>query len=173
MNYIKFFGSHKEQSDSIIEMEKEVFLRKVVMVGAFSDVLRESGIALFLQAGESYRKLKFEVEKCGVTDQGDGKIHNLIDLIMYCNTCYGLEDDFVDKYNVFLNVLIVLEDKMEVKHAVDINVPFKILVDSASIEWLKIVFESCDKKELYHLFMKQILQQDLFEKKISNKTLKI
>lgn len=158
MNYINYFGDIQEQVQSLEEIEKQLLIRKAIMVASFSDVLKERDIELLIHCGKELWRIDFEVIKKGY--QNPYGINNLFQMIMY-DSNYGLEKGFLDIYGKPLEVLLSLEEMMKVENISSIQTPFKIRVDSASDCWLKLMFEACGKRELHALFSQEVMSKEL------------
>jgi hypothetical protein len=170
MNYANYFGSYQEQGRAIEEIERELFLRKVVMIISFAEVLNESNIQLFLRCKEDYRKPDFEVRKEGYEDPYD--MNNLIGIVMSPKN-YGLENNFFDTHHNAYMVIESIENLMEMDNVKSMSSPFRLAVNKQSTEWLKLVFEACGKKKLYTEFMCEVMDKELKKKDGKKSTNKV
>lgn len=166
--YTDIFGSYQNQEKSLTELEDELFLRRIMMVAILADELGEKNIELLLVAKEKLLTTNFIVKY----QNFDDGVNSLGSLIVHLSL-YGLNQEFFDTYNKAIIAGFELERAMDLIFLKSLNAPFEIKIDTNSTDWIKIICEACDRPNVYHYFMNELLRKELSTKDVRTLPLKV
>ncbi len=168
MNYLNIYGSYQEQTEQVAILEKEIFLRKIILLCYLSEKLKENNILLYLKVDSNYKKISFQTSKDDFPKKNRDNIYGFLLNIEE----YGLESEFIEENNIAINSMIFFEEKFDYDSS-QTSKSNNFFIEKEKYEWIKLICDSCEKPDYYPYFMHKILKDNLPENPIKKELNKI
>lgn len=158
MDYLNYFGTSKEQLKDIELIEDELLTRKIISLGILSNILKEKNILLYISTENTYDKIRIKVFK---EDYKDVYGLDTLEYLLVSYKAWGLDDIFLNNNSLLFKVALFIDNLIQDEDINELNKPLKVMIDNSNNDWLQVIFNVLKKENLYHLLMKQILNDEL------------
>ncbi len=167
MDYLTLYGNYYQQKQDLLELEFELFCRKLMLIAHLSNEFNKYDCELNLTVEHEFKKLYFSISK----EEHKPKYQGMISLLLTIDE-YELPNQFVEDNNEILNILFKLEDEFDYQLLLDKKIK-NIPINLNDTYWLESIFSLCDKKYEFSKFMSKYLNINLSEKNNNKIVLKV